>query len=504
MSNWVIAPLFIPLITAIVLVFFSKRVLIQRWISGGSVLVNVAASVYLVKEVAAKGILTLHMSGWVPPFGIVFVADLFAALLVLTTSVIGAACVFFAFSSIGEAKEKHYFYAFVQFLLVGVIGSFLTGDIFNLFVCFEVMLISSYALIVLGGSKLQLRESLKYILVNMIGSTLFVASVAYLYAVTGTLNMAQLSVRIASMEAGGILAVIAIMFLIVFALKAGLVLFYWLPGSYSAPPAVVIALFGGLLTKVGVYAIVRTFTLLFPWPPGMMQTIIGWMAAVTMVLGVLGAVAYKDVQRILIYNIVAAVGFLAFGLSVANQAALEGLVFYLIHDMIAKTLLFLLGGMLILVAGTSKLKEMGGLIGRYPLLGWMFLIAGLAIVGIPPLSGFVGKLLIVQGGLEGGHYVLTGIALLSSLLILYSMLKIFIGAFWGRERGEDDGALSDVGATIAIPSFMLASSIVLFVLVILIGVGAEWVYGYVLPASKVLLDPQIYIDAVLNAPHGRL
>jgi multicomponent Na+:H+ antiporter subunit D len=215
-------------------------------------------------------------------------------------------------------------------------------------------------------------------------------------------------------------------------------------------------------------------------------------------------VAYKDVQRILIYNIIAAVGFLAFGLSVANQAALEGLVFYLIHDMIAKTLLFLLGGILIMVAGTSQLKKMGGLIGRYPLLGWMFLIAGLAIVGIPPLSGFVGKMLIVQGGLVGGHYVLTGIALLSSLLILYSMLQIFIRAFWGRERSEDDGVLSDVGVTNAIPSFMLAPSIVLFVLVILIGVGAEWVYAYVLPASKVLLDPQIYIDAVLDAPHGRL
>ncbi|WP_166241955.1 Na+/H+ antiporter subunit D [Paenibacillus turpanensis] len=491
MNNTVVIPLLIPLVTAIILIFSNgKRA--SRWISGASALLNIAVSAYLVYEVQQKGIQTLHMGGWAPPYGIIFVADMLAALLVLTTAVIGAACLFYAFRSIGEEREKHYFYTFVQFLLVGVIGSFLTGDIFNLFVCFEVMLIASYALITLGGKKLQLRESLKYILINIVSSILFVASMAYLYAVVGTLNMAHLSVRVAEAGQSGVLDVIAVLFLIVFSLKAGLFLFYWLPGSYLAPPAAILALFGGLLTKVGMYAIIRTFTLIFHDTGGIVYTLIGWMAVGTMVLGGIGAVAYRDVNRVLIYNIVISIGFISFGLAAANQAALEGVVFYLVHDMIAKTLLFLLGGALIAAAGTGKLKEMGGYIQRYPALGWMFLVAAMAIVGVPPLSGFIGKLLIVEGGLRSGHYLMTGIALLSSLFVLYSMIKLFMGAFWGKPRA----ALSS--AKDARIAGLLTPAALLLVLVIAIGLGAEWMYGFAARAGEVLLQPQFYVEAVLK------
>jgi multicomponent Na+:H+ antiporter subunit D len=495
MSNLIILPLLIPLITGIILIFFNNSIIIQRMISGISVLLNVAVSVYLVKEVNDNGILTLAMGGWTAPFGIAFVADMFAALLVLTTTIIGAACVFYAFRNIGEERERHYFYCFLQFLLTGVTGSFLTGDIFNLFVCFEVMLISSYALIVLGGTKLQLRESLKYILINIVSSVMFVASVAYLYAVAGTLNMAHLSVRVAEAGQGGMLTVISIMFLFVFALKAGLFLFFWLPGSYRTPPAVVIALFGGLLTKVGIYAIVRVFTLIFYHEPAVTHTVIGWMAAATMILGSLGAIAFADINRILIYNIIAAVGFIAFGLTAANQAAVEGLVFYLLHDMIVKALLFMLGGVVITIAGTGKIKELGGLIKQHPVLGWMFFTTAMALVGVPPLSGFIGKLLIVQGGLSGGFYWLTGIALASSLFILYSMMKIFMNVFWGEPKPT-----SGTGKGEAHHSYgsLLAPSACLLVLAVLLGVGAEWIYPYAAQAGQELLHPQIYIDAVLK------
>lgn len=490
MSNLIVLPLLVPLVTAIILIFFSN-IAIQRRITGFSVLLNVAVSAYMVQQVQSKGIHTLYMSGWLPPFGIVFVADMFAALLVLTTAIIGAACLFYAFGSIGEAKEKHYFYTFSQFLLVGVIGSFLTGDIFNLFVCFEVMLISSYALIVLGGTKLQLRESLKYILINILSSALFVASVAYLYAAVGTLNMAHLSARVAEAGQGGILTVTAILFLIVFGLKAGLFLFFWLPGSYSTPPAAISALFGGLLTKVGVYAIIRTFTLIFYHEPGVTHTIIVWMAAATMILGAIGALAYRDINRIMIYNIVVSVGFICFGLTVANKAALEGVVYYLVHDMIAKALLFLLGGSLIAAAGSAQLKDIGGLIKRHPVMGWMFFVTALTIVGVPPLSGFIGKLLIVQGGLEGAHYWLTGIGLASSLLVLYSLMNIFMNGFWGEFRltREPEQGL---------PKGLLTPAAFLLVLIVLLGAGAEWVYPYVSQAGDVLLNPQLYIDAVLK------
>ncbi|WP_010277050.1 Na+/H+ antiporter subunit D [Paenibacillus senegalensis] len=492
MSNLVVLPMLIPLLTGIIIIFFYRTPSIQRIIAGAGALLNIAVSAYLVQRVYNEGILTLNFGGWMPPFGISFVADMFSALLVLTTSLVSTACLFYAFKSIGEEKERHHFYVFFQFVVVGVVGSFLTGDIFNLFVCFEVMLIASYGMIVLGGTKLQLRESLKYILVNVVSSALFVGAVAYLYAIVGTLNFAHISQRVAEVGQPGILTVSSLVFLVIFSVKAGLFLFFWLPGSYKAPPAVVTALFGALLTKVGIYAIIRIYTIIFYHDQAFTHTIIGWMAAATIVLGALGAVAYRDVPRILIYNIVIAVGFIMIGLVVANQQALEGAIFYLIHDMIVKALLFLLGGMMITVAGTPRLAEMGGIIKRYPALGWMFFIAAMALVGVPPLSGFVGKLLIVQGGFSGGWYWLTAIGLASSLLILYSMMKIFMNGFWGEEKyaAEDAEPVSLKG--------MLAPAACLLTISILMGVGAEWVYPYISQAGEVLLNPQLYIDAVLK------
>lgn len=492
MNNVIVLPLLIPLVTAVILIFCSKYVRVQRWISVVSVILNLLVALFIVNQVNNEGIQTLHMGGWLPPYGIVFVADMLAALLVLTTLIVAAACLFYSFRSIGEEREKHYFYAFFQFLLAGVIGSFLTGDLFNLFVCFEVMLIASYALIVLGGTKRQLRETLKYMLINIISSTLFVAAVAYLYGTVGTLNMAHLSLRVAEVQQNGILSVIGLLFLIVFALKAGLFLFFWLPGSYSAPPAAVTALFGALLTKVGLYAIIRTFTLIFHHDTGGIHAVIGWMAAATMILGSLGAVAYKDLGRILNYNIIISVGFIAFGIASASSDSLSGAVFYLMHDMIAKALLFILGGIIIASAGANNLSDMGGLMKRHPLVGWMFFIVALALVGIPPLSGFLGKVLIVRGGLSEGHYVLTGLALASSLAVLYSLIKVFMGAFWGESPGLPETKPVRIHRT------AYAAAIGLTIIVFVLGVGSEWIYSYTSQAGAVLSDPSLYINAVLK------
>lgn len=503
MNNTLVLPLLIPLCTAVLLIFLKGRIKLQRWISGFAGLLNVGVAATIVYQVKTDGIQTLYMSGWVPPYGIAFVADMMAALLVLTTSIIGLFCLFFSFRSIGEEREKHYYYPLFQFLLVGVSGSFLTGDIFNLFVCFEVMLISSYALIVLGGSKLQLRESIKYMLINILSSALFVAAVAYLYGVTGALNMADLSVRVAEAGQGGILNVIAILFMIVFALKAGLFLFFWLPGSYSAPPTAITAIFAALLTKVGLYALVRTFTLIFYHDQAVTHGWIGWMAGATMVLGAFGALAYKDIPRILNYNVIISVGFIAFGLASANKDALDGAVFYLLHDMIAKALLFILGGMVIAAAGTNKLSEMGGLIRKHPLLGWMFFVTALAIAGIPPLSGFAGKLMIVRGGFEAEQYVLAALAVASSFVVLYSLIRIFMAAFWGEERTKSDSEGTDTGKPDkSQPAggyrLRLLSGAGLLVLVISMGIGAEWIYSFITEAGETLTQPAIYIDAVLK------
>lgn len=490
MNNLLVFPLTIPLLTAVALIFGHNRIMLQRWISLVGSLIHLVVSCLIVRQVHHDGIQTLYMGGWLPPYGIIFVADMFAALLVLSTSVVSLACLLYAFRTIGQDRERYYFYPFFQFLIVGVCGSFLTGDLFNLFVCFEVMLISSYALIVLGGTKRQLRETLKYILINIVSSALFVAAVAYLYSVTGTLNMAHLSVRIAELEQAGILTVIAVMLLTVFALKAGLLLFFWLPGSYSAPPAAVRAVFAALLTKVGLYAIVRTVTLLFPYQPDLIRDGIGMMAMATMVLGGIGAVAYTNIHKIINYNVILGIGFIGFGIAVGNHASMDGVIFYLLHDMLAKALLFLLGGMLIKAAGTEDLREMGGLIKRYPLLGWLFFIVTLALVGVPPLSGFPGKMLMLRGGLESGNILLTAVAVLSSLLVLYSLIRVFIGAFLGEEKRSEIGEESFKG--------LLAITFGLLVLLVGMGLGAEEIYAFVSQAGRILVTPELYVEAVLK------
>ncbi|WP_150268289.1 Na+/H+ antiporter subunit D [Paenibacillus tepidiphilus] len=491
MNNLLVLPLLIPAVTAVILIFLKERIGLQRMISAISACLNIAVAAVIVYQVSTDGIQTLYMGGWIPPYGIVFVADMFAALLVLVTAVVGAACLFFSFASIGEERERFYYYTFFHFLLTGVSGSFLTGDLFNLFVCFEVLLVASYAMIVLGGTRVQLRETLKYILVNVVSSSLFVAAIAYLYAATGTLNMAHLAVRVAEAGQGGVMNVIAVVLLLVFSLKAGLLLFFWLPDSYSAPPVAVRALFGALLTKVGLYAITRTFSLIFVHDLGLTHTLIGWMAGATMILGAIGAVAYNDLSRIFNYNIVISVGFIAFGVSVATADSLNGVVFYLMHDMVAKALLFILGGMIIAATGTEQLQQMGGLIRRYPWTGWMFFILALALVGVPPLSGFAGKVMMIRSGFGEQEVALSLIALASSFAVLYSLIKVFREVFWGGERSEEEIHPLRYKA-------MMAPAAVLFVIVILMGIGAETVNGYVAQAGSVLADPVQYINAVMK------
>ncbi|NGZ77560.1 Na+/H+ antiporter subunit D [Saccharibacillus alkalitolerans] len=491
MNNWVVAPMLIPLFTAVLLIFLNKRLRLQRWISLISVMLNAAAAVFLMIQVRTGGIQTLNMSGWAPPYGIVLVADMFAVLLVLAASIVSACCLLYSFRGIDEDREKHYFYPLVHFMLAGVNGSFLTGDLFNLFVCFELMLMSSYALIVLGGTKRQFRETLHYILINVLSSTLFVASVAYLYGATGTLNLAHLSLRIAESGQSGPITAVAALLLVVFSVKAGLFLFFWLPGSYGAPPAAISALFGALLTKVGMYALIRVFTLVFYHETSVTHTLIGLMGIATIVLGGFGAVSQTNVNRILGYNVIASIGFISLALAVSNEDALKGAVFYLVHDMIVKALLFLLAGILVAETGTERINRMGGALIHSPLLGWMFLAASLAVVGVPPLSGFPGKLLILQGSLEEGRYVIAAAGVLLSLLLLYSLIKIFILGFWGEPRHPREAHWKQ-------PRKLLLSSAPLMLLIVLLGLFAEPVMPYMQRAADILNEPSIYIQAVLK------
>ncbi len=492
MINLPILPIFIPLAAAIVLIFLSKNVVAQRAVSVFASAATVLAAFIVMLKVKDDGIQTVDMGSWPAPFGITLVSDMLSILLVLTASIITLCVVLYSFRSIGSGREAFYYYPIVQFLLVGVNGSFTTGDIFNLFVFFEIMLMSSYVLIVIGGTKIQLRESIKYILVNVISSAIFVIAVGYLYSVTGSLNMAHISSRIAEIGTDPIITVLAILFLIVFGLKGGIFpLYFWLPGSYAAPPAPVLALFGSLLTKVGIYAILRTYTLFFFHDQPFTHNILSLLALLTIVAGSIGALAYRDVKQILIYNIIIAVGVLLFGISLMTEDSIAGTVFYLIHDMIIKAGLFLLGGIMIYITGTSSLSKMGGLIRQYPALGWTFLVASFALAGIPPLSGFVGKVLIVRAGFEAGEYTGAIVVLLSSLVVLYSVVNLFMAVFWKTPETP-----LPKGKKQTISLFIPAAALV--ALSVLYGVGTEAVYPFVMQAVDALIHPEIYIDAVLK------
>lgn len=491
MNNIVVMPMIIPLLTGVILVFLRPYVKVQRVLSLLAMLATVGVSIYILNLIQTEGILSLDFGGWLPPYGILFVADSFSVLLVLTTAIVSSIILLYAFSSIGAARENMFFYSFVLFLIAGVNGSFLTGDLFNLFVCFEVMLLASYVLITLGGRKIQLVESIKYVSINVLSSWFFLLGIAYLYGTVGTLNMAHLSERIAEVGQGPLLTVISLIFLIVFSLKSGLLLYFWLPGSYSSPPTAIAALFGALLTKVGIYAMFRMFTLIFYHEPTITHSLIGIMAAITMIGGSIGAIAYKDIRQIVSYNVVITVGFILVGLAVSTEIAIQGSIYYIVHDMIIKALLFLLAGTMIYLTGTSRIENMSGLIRNYPLLGWLFFLSVLSLAGIPPLSGFIGKLYVGQGAIDAGEFGLLAIAFLSSMFVLYSLLRIFMNTFWGETIISED-------EEVPLKKRLLLPCVLLGIGTVVLGVGAEGLAAYVSDAAYTLMNPEVYIDAVLN------
>ncbi|MEK4510533.1 Na+/H+ antiporter subunit D [Paenibacillus sp. FSL K6-2524] len=491
MSNVLILPIIIPLLTGMVMIFFRRRIRLQQWLTVVSMLLTIGISIVIIQQISHQGILVLDVGGWQAPYGISLVGDMLSALLVLVATFISLICTLFAFGSTDNDHKVHFVYPYILLLLCGVNGSFLTGDIFNLFVFFEVMLISSYVLLALGGKKIQLRESIKYVIINVISSTLFVIAIAYLYSITGTLNMAHLSERIATIGQDGLLTTVSLLFLTVFALKSGLFLFFWLPSSYSAPPPAIAALFAALLTKVGIYAIMRIFTLIFYHQPEITHTIILCMATITMILGALGAISHWQIKKILAFNVVVAVGFILFGVGMATLDSLTGALFYLLNDMLAKALIFILGGAIISIFGTDKLRNFSGLILFRPSLGWLFFIASLALAGVPPLSGFVGKVIILKEGVQEGHLIMSVIGIITSLLVLYSVMKIFIHSFWG-ETLLIEGEQKATGTNALLPGYILVT------LIIGMGLGAEWVLSYVEQAAEVMTNPSIYIDAVFK------
>lgn len=490
MTNLAVMPIIFPLLAGIILVFLHNKITVSRFLTKIFIVINLLTVTYTTYLVFTEGPIILETGSWVAPYGIIFVADSLAMVIVLTTNILATAIAFIAPKLVSENKERFYFYALFFFLISGVSGAFLTGDLFNLFVFFEVLLMASYGLIVLGGNKEQLRESFKYLLFNLFSSVIFVTTVAFLYAVVGTVNMAHIAERVHEIEQQGILTTIGIVLFFVFATKAALFpLYFWMPNSYVKPNPVVSALFGALLTKVGIYAILRVFTLIFIYESEMTRNFFLIIAGLSMIFGVIGALSTNNIKLIVAYNIIPSIGLILLGLAVFNESGLSGSVYYLVHDMLIKAALFLIVGVIVYVTGTSDLRQMGGLIHYYPGLGWTIFIAAFVLAGIPPFSGFIGKLLLLKGALENGEILIVIIALLTSLLILYSIMKIFIHGFWG-EKPDIKQPKSTKG--------FLAPIIFLLAFSVFLGVAAEFVYPYVNDIAVYLLDPEQYINAVLK------
>jgi len=399
-----------------------------------------------------------------------------------------------------STRQAPLFHTLYQGLLLEVAGAFLTGEIFNLYVWFEVMLISSFGLLVLDGTRAQLDAGVKYVALNLVATTLFLISVAFLYGATGTLNMADLSLALPEVENRGLVTTLAVVFLLAFGCKAAVFpLFFWLPAAYHTASAPVAAIFAALLTKVGVYAIIRSQTLLFSGEDAVIGPLIGAIAALTMVTGVLGAAAHFDIRRILSFHIISQIGYMLVGLAIATPLAIAGSVLYVLHHIVVKANLFLVAGAIRQAGGSFELKRIGGLFRGAPLLAILFLIPALSLAGLPPLSGFWAKLVVVESSLDAGDIALAATALLVGLLTLYSMVKIWNEAFWKPAPADAERpSAAEWRDARRMRVAMLAPVAGLAAITLSIGLYAEPFVDFSLRAAEQLITRTDYIAAVLG------
>ncbi|MBN2119225.1 MAG: Na+/H+ antiporter subunit D [Anaerolineales bacterium] len=499
MNVLLILPILIPMLTAVLALLLQKSRSTQRAVSSIGAWTLFAAAAWLVVDVWRNGIQAAQMGNWPAPYGITLVADLFSAVMVLLAGIIAAAVGMYSLVSVDAQREEFGYHSLYHFLLMGVCGAFLTGDLFNLYVWFEVMLMASFVLMALGGERGQMEGAIKYVTLNLISSALFLSALGLLYAIAGTLNMADLAYKFSDVSASqhpGLMTTLAILFMLAFGIKAAVFpLFFWLPASYHTPPVAVSALFAGLLTKVGVYALIRVFTLIFLQDVGYTHSLILVIAGLTMVSGVLGAVAQYDFRRLLSFHIISQIGYALMGLGIFTASALGGAVFFIFHVSIAKASLFLVSGVAQRLYRTCDLKRLGGLYQTQPMLAALFLVSAMSLAGIPPFSGFFAKLGLVKAGLDTGQHVIVAVALGVSLLTLFSMLKIWGEAFWKPipDQSGTTGGLSGVRL-----SNWLFPIAILSAISVVLGLGAGPAFNFALQAGEQLMDPSLYIQAVLG------
>ncbi len=494
-----VAPLLVPLFTAALCAMLWNMPRAQGLVSLAGAAGLLAVALNLLARTAGGTVLTAQMGNWPAPFGISLVIDTLAAIMLAITGLMALTVAIYAMGPGHAERNRAGFHPLFHGLLLGVCGSFATGDIFNLYVWFEVMLIASFGLMVLDRTREQLDGGIRYVMLNLIGTTLFLVAVGMLYGVAGTLNMADLALVVPRMENQGLVATIGVLLLVAFGAKAAIFpLFNWLPASYHTASMPVVAIFAALLTKVGVYAIMRVYTLIFAHDTGFFGPIFAFLAMATMVIGVLGAAAHYDVRKILSFHIISQIGYMLIGLALMTPLAMAGSILYVVHHIIVKANLFLIAGAIRQHGGSFALARLGGLWRTTPLLGLLFMIPAFSLAGVPPLSGFWGKLAVIQASLEDQAFLLAGVALVVSLLTLYSMVKIWNEAFWKAEPIVPPNPDWTRGERIAtyIPIVVLAA------ITVTIGLYTEPFAAMSFSAAEQLLNRHAYIEAVLGTAAG--
>ncbi|MDZ4270855.1 MAG: Na+/H+ antiporter subunit D [Mycobacterium sp.] len=522
-------PVLVPMLAAAMTLFAGRKPRLQRAITVLALSVVLIVSATLLRLADRDGTIALQVGGWGPtepgmgPLGITLVVDRLSALMLVVSSIVLLAVVIYAIGQgIRDGDERQPVSIFLPTYLVlsaGVFMAFLAGDLFNLFVGFEVLLSASFVLLTIGASKERVRAGITYVMVSMVSSMVFLFGIALVYAATGTLNLAELSLRLESVPDGTRTALFAVL-LVAFGIKAAVFpLSAWLPDSYPTAPAPVTAVFAGLLTKVGVYAIIRAHSLLFPG--GRMDKVLLVAGLLTMVVGILGAIAQSDIKRLLSFTLVSHIGYMVFGIALSSELGMSGAIYYVAHHILVQTTLFLVVGLIERQAGASALERLGGLAAASPLLAFVFVVPALNLGGIPPFSGFIGKVALLEAGAQDGSvlaWTLVAGGVVTSLLTLYVVTRVWTKAFWRSREDAPEGHLSasapsalvdnteesmdiqladrdDVGR---MPVGMLMPTGALITVGLALTVLAGPIFAYSERAANEVLDRGQYITAVLG------
>ncbi|MBU1370634.1 MAG: Na+/H+ antiporter subunit D [Bacteroidetes bacterium] len=466
----------------------------QHILSVLSVVAQLIVALSIFNKLGESTILVAQAGGWPAPFGISFLADYTATILLIAVALLALPIVIYSIGFIDKVRQQGGLFVLYQGLILGVNGAFLTADIFNLYVWFEVMLISSFVLITLGAAKQQLRGSVKYLVMNLLGSSLFVAAIGLTYSQLGTLNMADIADKIMKQGSTPLLNSAIMLFFIAFGIKAAVFpFFFWLPASYPTPPIAITAFFGATLTKVGVYVMLRFYSLFANMDEAFWQPIIFIVAGLTMLFGVLMAASSYDIRKILSFHIISQIGYMLMGIGLFSLIGLAGALFFIVHNMFSKTAAFMAAGLIKRFKGSYDLNMLGGLYKSKPILAFLFLIPALSLAGIPPTSGFFGKLFLVMGGFQSGEWLITIVAIVVSILTLFSMIKIWNEAVW---KPAEEKAVEPSNQKLN--PLIIAASFAMTVFTLFLGLTVFWTFDSFTEAAAQLLNPQLYIDAVLN------